>query len=383
MEFIFGIPCTVFFGEGKAKNTGEIVGSIGAKKVFCVYDQGVAKVAAGVVNSLKEAGMSVIEFDGVVPNPPDYLVEEAAQKCREAGVDAIVAIGGGSPIDVAKAINVLLTNPSPIHQYDGLNKVTIPTKPLIAIPTTAGTGSEVTTFAIVTDTSRHKKMIIAGQFMGANIAIVDPELTVGMPPAITASTGMDALTHAIEAYVSILRQIPADVNALKAIELISSSIEEATANGSNIAARSNMILGSTMAGFAFTNAVLGLVHGIAHPLSVRCGLPHGVANAILLPYVMEFNASVVPERTVDIGKAMGLKLDGLSQEAAIKKTIDRVFELNKKIKIPTLKEVNVKKEQFEQLADDTLRDTAEGGAGMFNPRPASKEEIIALLEKAF
>ncbi len=144
-----------------------------------------------------------------------------------------------------------------------------------------------------------------------------------------------------------------------------------------------MILGSTMAGFAFTNAVLGLVHGIAHPLSVRCGLPHGVANAILLPYVMEYNASVVSERTVDIGKAMGLKLDGLSQEAAIKKTIDRVFELNKNIKIPTLKEVGVTKEQFDLLADDTLRDTAEGGAGMFNPRQATKEEIIALLEKAF
>jgi len=383
MEFIYGIPCTVFFGEGKAKEAGGIVGSTGAKKVFCVYDKGVAKVAAGIINSLKEAGIDVIEFDGVVPNPPDTLVEEAAQKCRKASVDAVVAIGGGSPIDAAKAINVLLTNPSPIHQYDGLNKVAISTKPLIAIPTTAGTGSEVTTFAIVTDTTRHKKMIIAGQNMGANIAIVDPELTVGMPPAITAATGMDALTHAIEAYVSILRQIPADVNALKAIELISGSIEEATANGSNIAARRNMILGSTMAGFAFTNAVLGLVHGIAHPLSVRCGLPHGVANAILLPYVMEFNASVVPERTIDIGKAMGLKFDGLSQEAAIKKTIDRVFELNKNIKIPTLKEVGVTKEQFEQLADDTLRDGAEGGASMFNPRQASKEEIIVLLEKAF
>jgi len=383
MEFVYGIPCTVFFGEGKAKEVGGIVGGMGVKKVFCVYDKGIAKVAAGIVNSLKAAGMEVIEYDAVVPNPPDTLVEEAAQKCREAGVDAIVAIGGGSPIDAAKAINVLLTNPSPIHQYDGLNKVKNPTKPLIAIPTTAGTGSEVTTFAIVTDTTRHKKMIIAGQFMGANIAIVDPELTVGMPPAITAATGMDALTHAIEAYVSILRQIPADVNALKAIELISGSIETATADGSNIAARSNMILGSTMAGFAFTNAVLGLVHGIAHPLSVRCGLPHGVANAILLPYVMDFNASTVPERTVDIGKAMGLKLEGLSQEEAIKKTIAKVRELNKNIKIPTLKDVGVEKTQFEQLADDTLRDGAEGGASMFNPRQATKKEILAILEAAF
>lgn len=383
MEFIYGIPCTVFFGKGKAKEVGGIVSGMGVKKVFCVYDKGVAKVAAGVVTSLKEAGMEVVEFDGVVPNPPDTLVEEAAQKCKDAGVDLIVAVGGGSPIDCAKAINILLTNPSPINQYDGLNMVKIPTRPLVAIPTTSGTGSEVTTFSIVTDTNRHKKMVIAGQFVGATIAIADPELTVGMPPAITSSTGMDALTHAIESYVSILRQIPADVNALKAIELIAGSIKEATYNGSNIEARTNMLLGSMLAGFAFNNAVLGLVHGIAHPLSVRCGLPHGVANAILLPYVMEYNASTVPERTIDIGKAMGLELSGLSQEEAVKKTIDKVHELNKELKIPTLQEVKVEKSQFELLAEDTLRDGAEGGASMFNPKQATKEDIVAILEKAY
>lgn len=383
MDFVYGIPCTVFFGEGKSKEVGTIISGMGAKKVFCVYDKGIAKVAAGVVNSLKEAGMEVVEFDGVLPNPPDTLVEEAAQKCKDAGVDIIVAVGGGSPIDCAKAINILLTNPSPINQYDGLNMVKCSTKPLIAIPTTAGTGSEVTTFSIVTDTKKQKKMVIAGQFVGATIAIVDPELTVGMPPAITASTGMDALTHAIEAYVSIAHQIPADVNSLKAIELIAGNIKEATFNGKNLVARTNMLLGSMLAGFAFSNAVLGLVHGIAHPLSVRCGLPHGVANAILLPYVMEFNAPVVPERTIDIGRAMGLELDGLSHEEGINKTISKVFELNKELKIPTLNDVGVEKSKFVLLAEDTLRDGAEGGASFFNPKQATKEEIIAILEKAY
>jgi len=384
MEFIYGVSPQVFFGAGRIKELGAIVkDNLRAKKVFCVYDKGVAKVAAVAVGHLKEVGIEVIEFDGVIPNPPDYLVEEAAEICRRADVDNIVAVGGGSSIDCAKAINILLTNPSPISQYDGLNLVKNPTKPLVAIPTTAGTASEVTSFSIVTNTKRAKKMVIAGKFVGATIAIADPELTMGMPPFVTASTGMDALTHAMEAYVSIMHSIPTDINALKAIELITGSIKEATYNGTNIEARTNMLLGCELAGFAFENAVLGLVHGIAHPLSVRCGLAHGVANAIMLPYVVEFNASAVPERTIDIGKAMGLNLDGMSQEKAIATVVSFIHGLNRELNMPTLKSAGVKKEQFEQLADDCLRDAAEGGAAMFNPRRAAKEEIIALLEKAF
>ncbi len=379
MEFMYSIPSVVNFGNGASKKIGEMVLGFGAKKVYCVYDMGVQKIAKEIVQTLKESGLTVVEYDGVLPNPPDTIVEEAAKTAKEANVDVLVAIGGGSSMDCAKAINILLTNPSPINQYDGLNLVKNPTKPLIAIPTTSGTGSEVTDFTIITDTTRLKKMVIGGQFVGATVALADPLLTVGLPPAVTAATGMDALTHAVEAYVSKGASIPTDVNALKAIALIAENLVEATNNGSDVEARTNMLLGSMMAGFAFNSAVLGLVHSIAHPLSVHCGLPHGVANACGLPYVMAYNAEAVPDKTIDIGAAMGLELQGLTKEAAVKKVIDAVKDLSEKVKIPTLKEAGVKKEQFDRIAEDALQEIST----LFNPREASKEDILDILEKAY
>jgi alcohol dehydrogenase len=285
----------------------------------------------------------------------------------------------GSSIDCAKAINILLTNPSPINQYDGLNMVKNPTKPLIAIPTTSGTASEVTAFSIITDTKRLKKMVIGGQFVGATMAFADPLLTIGMPPGITASTGMDALTHAVEAYLSKGASIPTDVNALKAISLIYNNILAATNNGNNIEARANMLLGSMLAGFAFNSAVLGLVHSIAHPLSVHCNLPHGVANACVLPYVVEFNAEEFPERTKDITAAMGLKIEGLSIQEAAKLGVEAIKKLSQDLKIPTLKEAGVKKEEFDRIAEDALKEIST----IFNPREATKEDILNILEKAY
>lgn len=379
MEFMYSIPSVVNFGEGASKKIGEMVMGFGAKRVLCVYDLGVKNLAGEIVNILQESGLTVFAFDGVLPNPPDTIVEDAARTAKEANVDIIVAVGGGSSMDCAKAINILLTNPSPINQYDGLNLVQNPTRPLIAIPTTSGTGSEVTSFTIITDTTRLKKMVIGGQFVGATVALADPLLTLGLPPAVTAATGMDALTHAVEAYVSKGASIPTDVNALKAISLIAENLVEATNNGSNIEARTNMLLGSMMAGFAFNSAVLGLVHSIAHPLSVHCGLPHGVANACGLPHVMEYNAEVVPDRTIDIGVAMGLELEGLSKEEAVTKVIAAVKELSAKVKIPTLKEAGVKKEQFDRIAEDAMQEIST----LFNPRETTKEEIIEILEKAY
>lgn len=381
MQFQFGIPSVVTFGEGSTKNIGEMINGLGGKKVFCVYDMGVKKagIVEGIVNTMKESGLEVVEFDGVLPNPPDTLVEEAAEKAKKVDVDVLVAIGGGSSMDCAKAINILLTNPSPINQYDGINLVKNPTKPLIAIPTTSGTGSEVTAFSIVTDTKRVKKMVIGGQFVGATFALADPLLTVGMPPAITASTGMDALTHAIEAYVSKGAMIPTDINALKGIELIYNNLAEATMNGKNVEARTNMLLGSMLAGYAFNSAVLGLVHSIAHPLSAHCGLPHGVANACGLPYVMEFNAEVVPEKTKDIAIAMGLDVEGLSVVEAAKEAVNAVKVLSKEIGIPTLKETGVDREKFDRVAEDALKEIST----IFNPREATKEDVLRILELAY
>ncbi|MEA5114899.1 MAG: iron-containing alcohol dehydrogenase [Geobacteraceae bacterium] len=381
MQFMFGIPSFVHFGEGVSAKLGEMAAGMGAKKAFVVYDKGVkaAGIVEGLIASLKAAGVEAIQYDGVLPNPPDTQVEEAAAIARSANVDIIVAVGGGSSIDSAKAINILLTNPSPINQYDGINTVQVPGKPLIAIPTTSGTGSEVTAFSIVTDTVRKKKMVIGGQFVGATIALADPLLTVGMPPKITASTGLDALTHAIEAYVSKGAMIPTDVLALKAIDLICNNIVKATKSGSDIEARSAMLLGSMMAGFAFTNAVLGLVHSIAHPLSAHFNLPHGVANAIGLPYVMEYNMPAVPSRFRDIAVAMGIDVTGMSESAAAQVAVELVKNLNKELEIPTLKACGVTRDMFDRLAEDALKEVST----LFNPRDPSKQDILAILEKAF
>jgi alcohol dehydrogenase len=381
MEFMFGIPSFVQFGCGTAKRAGEVAKGLGAKRVFFVYDQGVkaAGLVAPVLAALQEAGLEVLEYDGVLQNPPDSLVEEAAATARQFQSDVIVALGGGSSIDCAKAINILQTNPSPINQYDGLNTVQIPTRPLIAIPTTAGTASEVTAFTIITDTTRKKKMVIGGQFVGATMALVDPEMTVGMPPGITAATGMDALTHAIEAYVSKNAMVPTDLFALKAIELIYPNLSLATRNGRDMEARSNMLLGCMLAGFAFNSAVLGLVHSIAHPLSVHCGLPHGVANAVGLPWVMEYNAAAVPERTRDIALAMGLDISGKSVLEAAAAAVEAVKDLSRTLQIPGLRELGVSRDIFGRLADDALQEIST----LFNPREPTRADILAILEQAW
>lgn len=381
MEFMFGIPSFVHFGEGASKKLGEMALGMGAKKAFVVYDKGVkaAGIVDGLLASLQAAGIESIEYDGVLPNPPDTQVEEAAAIARAANIDIIVAVGGGSSIDSAKAINILLTNPSPINQYAGLNMVKVPGKPLIAIPTTAGTASEVTAFSIVTDTAQTKKMVIGGQFVGATIALADPLLTVGMPPKITASTGLDALTHAIEAYVSKAAMIPTDVMALRAVSLICNNIVAATKDGSNVEARSAMLLGSMMAGFAFNSAVLGLVHSIAHPLSAHFHLPHGVANAIGLPYVMEYNAQTAPARFKEIAAAMGIDVTGMSDAAAAQAAVELVKNFNKELEIPTLKDCGVTKDMFDRLAEDALQEIST----LFNPRDPSKEDVLAILEKAY
>jgi alcohol dehydrogenase len=222
-------------------------------------------------------------------------------------------------------------------------------------------------------------MVIGGQFVGARYALADPLLTMGMPSELTAATGMDALTHAIEAYVSKAASIPTDVNALKAIELIYHNLPRAIKDGMDLEARTNMLLGSMLAGFAFNSAVLGLAHSIAHPLSVHCGLPHGVANAALLPHVMEFNAVTVPERFREIGLAMGLDVKGLSALEAVQVTIDAVKTLFRQLGMPTLKETGVSRESFDRIAADAMAEIST----IFNPRDPSKEEILEILEKAF
>jgi len=380
MNFTFNVAPRIHFGEGTAKQTGEIALQLGAKTVFCIYDKGIAAVAAAVVQMLKESGLRVVEFDGVQPNPEDGMIEEAASLAREAGADAVVAVGGGSSIDTAKAVAVLLTNPSPLTQYTGPpNQVKIPGKPLIAIPTTAGTGSEATDVAIITVPAMAKKVAMVGRYVAPTVAICDPLLTVGLPPALTASTGMDAFTHAAEAYTCKLASIPTDAFALRAISLIAGNIVEATTNGGNVQARTNMLLASLLGGIAFSNAMVGMVHSLAHPISAHCHVGHGVANAACLPYVMEYNAPAVPERTIEIGVAMGLDLQGLPQEEACAKVVAAVKELIERIKIPRLSEAGVTEDKLEAIAEDAVVEVP----SQFNPREVTKEACLAVLKKAF
>jgi alcohol dehydrogenase len=381
MHFHFSIPSSVAFAPGTAETVGHLLLGFEVSKVLCIYDSGVKKAghADTVLASLKSAKLEVTEWGEVQPNPTDELVEEGALLAKEAGVEAIVAVGGGSVIDAAKAVSILMTNESPINQYDGINLVKTPGIQVIAIPTTAGSASEVTSFTVITDTKLQKKMVIGGQNVGARVALIDPRLTISTPPALTASTGMGALAHAIEAYLSVANSIPTDINALKAIELIFRNLPEAVESGGNIDARTNTLLGSVLAGFAYNSAILGLAHSISHPLCVHSGVPHGFANAAVLPYVMEYNGQAVPERIKDIGMAIGLDVKDLTPNDALPVTIDAVLQLSRRIGIPTLKELGVSRDDFEKIALDSLKEIST----IFNPRNPSKEDVIAILEKAF
>ena len=381
MEFQFAVPSTVRFGSQVAASTGDVIVGMGGSKVLFIYDAGVesAGLTEGVRQSLLDQGLEVIDYNGVLANPPDTIVEETAAWAKQEGVDSLVALGGGSSIDCAKAINILLTNPAPITQYDGLGLVNAPTLPLVALPTTAGTASEVTSFTIITDTVRKKKMVIGGPNVGADMALLDPELTVGLPPDITASTGMDALTHAIEAYVSKGAMVPTDVNAVKAIELIAQYIKRANEDGTDREARENMLLGSMLAGFAFNSAVLGLVHSIAHPLSVHCGLPHGVANACVLPYVMAYNAPAVPERMREIARALGIDVTGQSHGESAQAAVDLVSRLRRDLAIPSLSALGVRQDHFDRVAEDALQEIST----LFNPKQPTKEDVLSILEQAW
>lgn len=380
MQFEFSIPPYIHFGAGTTNKLEEMVLNYGAKTVFFVYDKGVAKLAAGFIQKLKDSGLQVAEFNGIMPNPTNDMMEEAAQLAREANSDVVVALGGGSCIDTAKVVAILLTNPSPCLQYAGPpNLVKNPGKPLIAIPTTSGTGTEATPFTIITAPSLAKKVAIASPYVAPTIAILDPAILVALPPAVTAYTGMDAFTHAIEAYTAKNASPFTDDLAIRAIKLIAQNIMEATNNGSNIEARANMHLASLMAGIAFGNAFVGMVHAIAHPISAHCDVAHGLANAACLSYVMDYNASVVPDRTIDIGVAMGLDLQGLSKEEACKKVVAAAQKLVDDLKIPKLSEVGVTEDKLEPIADDAVVELP----SLFNAREVTKEACMEVLRRAF
>jgi alcohol dehydrogenase len=302
----------IVFGDGALGLIGQCAANLGARKVLLVTDPGVC--AAGWADSvqklLREEGIAYFLFDHVTPNPKDHEVMAGASAYREENCDVIVVVGGGSPMDCAKAIGVVATNDRHVLEFEGVDEVAVPGPPLICIPTTAGTSADVSQFAIITDTARQVKIAIISKTLVPDVALIDPVTTVTMPPQLTAATGMDALVHAVEAYVSNASSALTDLNALEAIRLVIRHLPRAVQDPQNMRYRNGMMLASLLAGLAFSNASLGLVHSMAHALGGLLDLPHGDCNAILLEYVVRFNFVAVAGRYRSVGQAMGVDMRG-------------------------------------------------------------------------
>ena len=341
---------TNLFGPGSLGLLGSELVKKGLRRGFIITDKFLVK--AGVVNKveavLSKAGISHAVFDEVLPNPTVSLVKSAYSAYSQAGCDFIVAVGGGSPIDTSKAVGILASNGGEIEQYEGVNKSKHRSVTVIAVNTTAGTGSEVTSFYVITDEKRHSKMVMVDGNCQAAIAVNDPELMLSMPAGLTAATGMDAMTHAIEAYLSVNATPFSDKDALWAISTIKKYLPLAVKNGSDVEARSMMSYGQYSAGMAFSNSGLGMVHAMAHSLGGFYGLPHGVCNAVLLPYVMEFNGvdKEVQKRMRDIAAALDIK--GAGWMVPYRCTLEAVADIKKLSKLvsipPKLSQLGVKEQ---------------------------------------
>jgi alcohol dehydrogenase len=379
--FGFYIPSVSLMGVGASKEAGPQAKALGATKALIVTDKVLNKlgVAARIKSQLEEAGVPAVIFDGAEPNPTDTNVGDGLKAYEQNKCDAIVSLGGGSAHDCAKGIAMVASNGGSIRNFEGVNKSTKPMPPFVAINTTAGTASEMTRFCIITNTSTHVKMAIVDWRCTPNVAINDPVLMVGMPPALTAATGMDALTHAVEAYVSIAATPITDACAIKAIELIAEYLPPAVANGPDLNARDKMAYAEYLAGMAFNNASLGYVHSMAHQLGGFYNLPHGVCNAILLPAVCEFNLIGATKRLGDVAKALGENVDGLAPADAAAKGIAAIRKLSKSVGIPAgLKELGVKEADLATMAENAKKDACQ----LTNPRTATLQQVVDIFKAA-
>ena len=382
MSTYYFLPTRNVFGEGAVQEAGDLVKSLGAKKCLIVTDRYLGQIgmADRVQGILKKAGIEACIFAGAEPNPTDKNVEAGARFYQENECNSIISLGGGSSHDCAKGVGLVAANGGQIADFEGVDKSSKPMIPLMAINTTAGTASEITRFCIITDTSRKVKMAIVDWRVTPQIAINDPELMKGMPPSLTASTGMDALTHAIEAYVSTDANPLTDAAAIMAIKMIAHYLPKAVANGNYMKARDKMAYAQYLAGIAFNNASLGYVHAMAHQLGGFYNLPHGVCNAILLPYVESYNLIGNMNRFRDVAQAMGVQVEGISVTCAAEKAIEAIKKLSRQLEIPTdLKQLGVREEDFGIMADNAKKDVCQ----LTNPRTATREQVIEIYRQAY
>lgn len=368
-------------GPGSVKLVGPEVKKLGLTKALLVTDKvlnsnGVVKEITDVLDAV---GVSYTIFDEVKPNPTTTNVHDGFAKFQEEKCNFIITVGGGSPQDTGSGIGILSTNGGNIADYEGMHKSKNKSVPIVAISTTAGTAAEVTINYVITDEARKLKMIMIDPNALPTIAVNDPVLMLKKPKGLTAATGLDALTHAIEGYTANGAFELTDAIAYKSIELIGRYIERAVEDGSDLEARSGMGWGSYIAGLSYSNAGLGIVHSMAHQLGGEYDLAHGVANAMLLPYIMEFNMDACPEKFADIARALGVDTTGATVEEAAKMAVAKVHEISRAVGIPSLRESAFRVEDVEKLAEQALNDACTGA----NPKPVTKEDLVGIFMTAY
>jgi alcohol dehydrogenase class IV len=371
----------VVFGADSLGEAGFAAIRLGARRPFLVTDPGI--IEAGwldvLLALLDTAGLDPVLWSSVTPNPKDHEVRDAYEHYLERECDVIIAIGGGSVIDAAKGVAILSGNGGDIRDYAGVDQVTEPIPPLLMIPTTSGTGADVSQFCIVTDTERHVKLTIMGRALVPDVSITDPRLLTTMPEDLNAATGLDALTHGIEAFVSLAHNPLADTHALNAVGLVCRNLRTTMTDPSEMTARGKMAQASLQAGLAFTNAILGATHAMSHQVGGLLDAPHGVVNGVLLPHVIRYNSRASPDRFVDLARSAGLTVDGMPGEEAAELLAEHVRRLADDVGVPRgLRELGVTEADIDTMAHTALDDACL----TTNPREASEGEIRQLFKDA-
>ncbi len=387
MVYGFFIPSVTLIGAGASKEIPGKISALGGTKPLIVADKGITAcgLTKQITDLLSKAGMKYEVYDGTVPNPTDNNVHEGVEVYKSQGCDSLISLGGGSAHDCGKGVGLVVANGGKIHDFEGVDQSTKPMPPYLAVNTTAGTASEMTRFCIITDTSRKVKMAIVDWRVTPGAAIDDPLLMVGMPPALTAATGMDALTHAVEAYVSTIATPMTDACAQKAIALIAQFLPKAVANGNDMEARDAMCYAQFLAGMAFNNASLGHVHAMAHQLGGFYDLPHGECNAILLPHVSRANLNAKVERYADIASFMGRKVSDLPLRDAAEECLTAIERLSQDVGIPSglialgkRYGKNVREEDIPTMTGNAQKDAC----GLTNPRRLTDEDVASIYKAA-
>ncbi|MGG1660688.1 iron-containing alcohol dehydrogenase [Brevibacillus sp. NRS-1366] len=374
----FNCSTEILFGPGVVEEVSRIINEHAFSRVLVVCDEGIERsgILDTVLAQIAKTTADCTVFSSVEPNPSTLTVDAGFHVLKDCNADLVIGVGGGSPLDTAKALALLATNGGDITDYEGMDKFPCTALPMIAIPTTAGTASEITIFTVITDVKRQYKITIGGRKLSARWAVVDPCLTLTLPPMLTAATGLDALVHAIESYVSKKAYPLSELLAQEAISVISANLRKAVYNPDNLEARTNMLYGSLVAGLAFNNTRLGNVHAMSHPLSAWYQIPHGIANSVLLSHVMEFNRLAIPEKFAKIAVLMGEASPGSDTALNLSnQSVRAVRRLSADIGIPdSFSEYKIDPESINAMADDAMK----SGNIVVNPRHTTKSDLIHL-----